>query len=108
VSLGLCAPVAITVEVEGPDRRVFRVGRQVGEGGIDLGVPAPFEPGRPVALRFEIPGGPPVAVRARVALSGDEAEAEGARGGCRLEFVDPPSEVRRAIMDYVKQRLALP
>jgi hypothetical protein len=56
VSLGLGAPAAVPIEVRSQERRVFRLSREIGDGGVRLEQPAPFEPGRPVDVRFTLPG----------------------------------------------------
>jgi hypothetical protein len=109
VSLGLSAPAAVPVEVRAGEHRAFRLSTEIGEGGLRLGKPAPFEPGRPVEVRFALPdGGPAYAFAAEVIATGDEAEGDGSIGGCGLDFLDVPPDVRDAIKDYVARRLGLP
>jgi PilZ domain len=109
----LRAPVAIPVEVRsdaGPEgQRVFRLSTSIGEDGVRLGRPAPFEIGRPVGVRFKLPAGEVVALRAEVlhADSDEEREQEGA-GGRELTFIEPPAEARAAIRVYLRARLGLP
>jgi len=109
----LRAPVAVPVEVRisaGLDaRRVFRLAASVGEDGVRLVRAAPFEIGRPVDVRFVLPAGEPVEVRAEVlhADADDENEHEGA-GGRELAFIEPPGAARAAIGAYVRARLGLP
>src|SRR3954471_15188705 len=89
VSLGLGAPAAVPVEVRSAERRVFRLSREIGEGGVRLEQPAPFEPGRPVDVRFTLPGGSStIQASAEVVVTGDPAEEEGSRGGASLYFLD--------------------
>jgi hypothetical protein len=107
------APVAVPVEIRADDVRVFRLAASVGEDGVRLARPAPFEIGRPVQLRFALPGAESPAatlsLRAEVlhADTEDERANEGA-GGRELTFIEPPSDVRLAIRDYVRARLSLP
>jgi hypothetical protein len=108
VSLGLSAPAAVPIEVRSEERRVFRLSREIGHGGVRLGHPAPFEPGRPVDLRFVLPGSTPIVVRAEVVLTGDPEEADGSRGGAALYFLDLAPELRASIAAYVSERLGLP
>ena len=98
--LSLRAPIAVPVEIRAPARRVFRLAADVGEDGLRLARTAPFEPGRPVDVRFALPDGEAFALRARV--GGDEPE------GDRLEFLEPPAEARVALRRYAHERLGLP
>jgi hypothetical protein len=108
VSLGLSAPAAVPVEVRSGERRVVRLSTEIGDGGVRLALPVPFEPGRPVELRFALPGGAPMALAAQVVATGDPRELDGERGGCGLDFRAPPAELRDAITAYVVDRLGLP
>jgi hypothetical protein len=112
----LRAPAAVPIEVRaataGGTRRVFRLSTSVGEDGVRLGRAAPFEVGRPVDVRFALPAGEAVALRAEVlpvqdGAGDDEDELEGA-GGRELAFIAPPAEARAAIGAYVRARLNLP
>jgi PilZ domain-containing protein len=98
--LSLRAPIAVPVEIRAPARRVFRLAADVGEDGLRLWRTAPFEPGRPVDVRFALPEGEAFALRARMGGDGPE--------GDRLEFLDPPAEARVALRRYAHQRLGLP
>jgi hypothetical protein len=109
VSLGLSAPAAVPIEVRSQDRRVFRLSREIGEGGVRLERPAPFEPGRPVDVRFVLPGGAGrIDATAEVVTTGDSEEQEGASGGAALYFLDLAPERRAEIAAYVAGRLGLP
>jgi Tfp pilus assembly protein PilZ len=109
VSFGLQAPAAVPVELRASQRRVFRLCHEVGEEGLRLAAPAPFEVGEPVTVRLTLPdGGEAVIARAEVALVGDEREGAGAHGGCGLRFIEPTREVRARIASYVAERLGLP
>jgi hypothetical protein len=109
VTLGLQAPAAVPVELRASQRRVFRLSSEVGEEGVRLGAPAPFEVGEPLEVRLVLPDtDEPLRLRAEVALVGDEREAEGANGGCGLRFIEPPRAARDALVAYVSQRLGLP
>jgi hypothetical protein len=107
------APAAVPVEVRVSagveSRRVFRLSTSIGEDGVRLGRAAPFEIGRPVDVRFALPAGEALALRAEVlhADSDDANEHEGG-GGRELTFIEPPGEVRAAIRAYVRARLSLP
>ena len=98
--VSLRAPIAVPVEIRAPARRVFRLAAAVGEDGIRLVRGASFEPGRPVDVRFELPDGGALALRAIVG-EGDAQDDD-------LGFVDPPSEAREALRRYVHGRLGLP
>jgi len=99
--LSLRAPIAIPVEIRAPARRVFRLTANVGEDGVRLRRGSSFEPGRPVEVRFALPGGgEALALRAVVAPGDAEDDA--------LDFVDPPSDSRAALRRYVHDRLGLP
>ena len=106
----LRAPVAVTVEIRragGPEGRVFRLAAAVGEDGLRLERPAPFEIGRPVDVRLTLPDDPePLALRAEIALG--EGDGEGEAGGRELTFVDARAEARVQIHRYVADRLRLP
>ena len=124
MSLGLSAPAAVKVQISSgvgvsggirsgdraDHRRVFRLSREIGTGGVLLERPAPFEPGSPVLVRFSLPGDPLVLeVDAEVVTTGDPAE-EGDGGGCALHFRAsmPDPEIRSAISAYISDRLGLP
>jgi hypothetical protein len=109
VSLGLSAPAAVPIEVRSQDRRVFRLSREIGEGGVRLDRPAPFEPGRPVDLRFALPGSDSrIDATAEVVTTGDAEEQDGSAGGAALYFLDITPETRAEIAGYVAGRLGLP
>jgi hypothetical protein len=109
--VSLRAPIAVPVQISldlGLDaRRVFRLGWNVGEDGIRLAGRLPFETGRQVAVRFGLPGGEGLTLRAHIAAGGvdddEDAEAQG-----ELLFVDPPTDARVALHRYVRERLELP
>ena len=98
--VSLRAPIAVPVEIRAPAGRVFRLSAAVGEDGIRLARGASFEPGRPVDVRFELPDGGVLALRAIIA-EGDAQDDD-------LGFVDPPSDAREALRRYVHGRLGLP
>jgi hypothetical protein len=109
VRYGLAAPVAVPVEVRSGGRRVYRLSLDVGEGGMRLIHPAPFEVGRPVEVRFRLPDvATPITLNAELATSGEAVEEGGERGGCALYFLQPPEEARTAVARYVRDRLGLP
>jgi hypothetical protein len=105
---GLQAPAAIPVEVRSSSRRLFRLSWSLGEEGLLLQRPAPFELGEPVQIRFLIPGTePPMTLRATVQAADDE-DGQHDGGGRGLKLIDPPREAREALHRYVAQRLGLP
>jgi hypothetical protein len=107
--MGLAAPAAVPVEVISADRRVFRLSHEIGPGGLRLVKPAPFEPGRPVVVRFALPGQRErLEVPAEVAVTGDPVEEEGEKGGLQIAFREPTPETRALIAAYVSERLGLP
>jgi hypothetical protein len=105
--------VAVPVEIRSDaGRRVFRLAASVGEDGVRLARPAPFEIGRPVEIAFRLPRGTgetTLSLSAEVlhADADDETTNEGA-GGRELTFIEPPTDARLAIRDYVRERLSLP
>ncbi len=107
----LAVPVEIRVDARADARRVFRLAATVGEDGVRLVRPAPFEIGRPVTVRFALPmpGAAPLALDAELlhADLDDERRYEG-EGGRELTFLHPSSEAREAIRAYVRTRLSLP
>jgi hypothetical protein len=113
--MSLRAPVAVPVEIRSDGaggRRVFRLAASVGEDGVRLVRPAPFEIGRPVEVAFTLPRGvesTSLRLDAEVlhADTTDETTNEGA-GGRELTFIEPPGDARLAIRDYVRERLSLP
>ena len=98
--MSLRAPIAVPVEIRAPARRVFRLAANVGEDGIRLARGASFEPGRPVDVRFALPDGAALELRAVI----DEGDVE----DDEVTFVDPPSDARAVIRGYVQARLGLP
>jgi len=109
--MSLRAPVAIPVEVRsqegaGEVRRAFRLSANVGEDGVRLVRPAPFDIGRPVAISFALPDAEPIVLRAEVALA--DGDGEGEQGGRELIFLGAPAEVRQTLHRYVIDRLGLP
>jgi hypothetical protein len=102
-------PVEVRAQVGTEARRAFRLSQSVGEDGVRLVRPAPFEPGRPVEITFAPPGGPTLRMRAEVlhADADDEKKNEGT-GGRELTFIDASGEARAALRAYVRQRLGLP
>src|SRR5436305_8716223 len=108
MSLGLQAPAAVPVELRASRRRVFRLSREIGEEGLRLERPAPFELGEPVEIRFLLPGTEePMTLRASVEAVDDEDERSGL-GGRGLRLIEAPHEARHALHRYVAQRLGLP
>jgi hypothetical protein len=112
--VSLRAPIAVPVEIRANAGRTFRLAWNIGEDGLRLAAELPFEPGRPVQVRFRLPDGEGFSLAAEVADpdAGDSAEdGRGSTGEPRsweLVFVEPPSEARIALRRYVHQRLELP
>jgi hypothetical protein len=112
----LAVPVEIRVDARADARRVFRLSASVGEDGVRLVRPAPFEIGRPVTVRFVLPMSSSTSERsAPLTLDAellhadvdDERTHEG-DGGRELTFQHPASEAREEIRAYVRARLSLP
>jgi hypothetical protein len=108
----VAVPVEISVELDAGPRRVFRLASSVGEDGVRLVRPAPFEIGRPVRVRLVLPmdtGPELLELDAEVlhADHDDETQNEDA-GGRELTFLHPSAEARLAIRSYVRARLELP
>jgi hypothetical protein len=109
----LRAPIAVTVEVRAAGRRVFRLAANVGEDGIALERPAPFEIGRPVEIAFAMPDdGEGLRLAARVEPgAGDDADGDdrpGREGGRELAFLSLGPDDRERLRGYVADRLGLP
>jgi hypothetical protein len=102
--LSLRAPIAVPVEVRAPAGRVFRLAASVGEDGVRLGRPLPFEPGRPVDVRLTLPDAEnsAIALRAEVRASEREDHPD------ELVFLEAPESARAALRRYVHERLGLP
>jgi len=106
----LRAPIAVTVEVRAAGRRASNVG----EDGLALERPAPFERGRPVVITFAMPGGAErVSLNARVEAGAGDDDEEGDRegrstGGRELAFLAIGEEDRERLRGYVTERLGLP
>ncbi len=106
---GLEAPAAIAVEVGASDNRVFRLSFAIGDEGLRLERPAPYEIGRDLRLQFWLPDARvPLALRARLETTGDPTEGGGEHGGCGLRFLSPDLATRAALTGYVLDRLGLP
>jgi hypothetical protein len=109
VSLGLSAPAAVPVELRAADRRSVRLSEEIGTGGIRLTSAAPFEPGRPVEVRFALPGSTVTLVMdGEVVTTGDPSEDAGERGGAAIYFLKPTPDERTALASYVSERLGIP
>jgi hypothetical protein len=115
--LSLRAPIAVTVEVRAAGRRVFRLAANLGEDGLALERPAPFERGRPVEIAFALPDGAErLRLDARVEAGAqdqdDNDDGEGGRGGPaggrELAFLSVDEDARRLLRAYVIERLGLP
>lgn len=109
--MSLRAPIAVTVEVRAAGRRVFRLAENLGEDGIALERPAPFDVGRPVEVTFALPDDPTLLrLPARLEVrSGDEDDdREDGAGGRALTFLAVGEDDRHRLQDYVRDRLDLP
>lgn len=107
--MSLRAPIAVPVSVSANGRRAFRLSRSVGEDGVRLMRPAPFEPRRPVAISFSLPDDPaPITLRAEVANTDADRDAEERAQGRELLFIEPPEADRARVRRYVASRLGLP
>ena len=105
--MSLRAPIAVTVEVRAAGRRVFRLAENLGEDGIALERPAPFDIGRPVEVAFPLPDDPTLLrLPARLDVRGGDDE-EGA-GGRALTFLAVGEDDRDRLQGYVRDRLDLP
>jgi hypothetical protein len=105
---GLQAPAAIPVELRSSHRRLFRLSFTVGEEGLRLERPAPFELGEPVMVTFLLPGAAePLTLRATVEAVDDEDERN-EKGGRGLKLLEAPHAAREALHRYVARRLGLP
>ncbi len=108
MSLGLSAPAAVPVEVTAGDLRVFRLSAEIGTGGLRLVKAAPFEPGRPVTVRFTLPGAPaPIELEGELVTTGDPSE-DGEGGGAAVYFFGPSHEAAFALSSYISDRLGIP
>jgi len=110
--VSLRAPIAVTVEVRAAGRRVFRLAENLGEDGLALERPAPFDIGRPVEIFFALPDDAEgLRLPARVEIrdgDGDEADAHRDGGGRALTFLAVGEDDRQRLRGYVKERLGLP
>jgi hypothetical protein len=112
--VSLRAPIAVTVEVRAAGRRVFRLAANVGEDGIALERPAPFEIGRPVEVAFGIPDdteGLRLFARVEAGHEDDEEAGDdgpGGAGGRELIFLSIDPSDRERLRGYVTDRLGLP
>jgi hypothetical protein len=104
--VGLRAPIAVPVEIRAPKRRLHRLAWAIGVDGLRLEHPAPFERGRPVDVRFTLPGGETLSLRAEIGDDDDDTDHD--ERSRELAFLNPPEEARLAIHRYVQERLELP
>ena len=108
--MSLRAPIAVPVTISADGRRAFRLARSIGEDGVRLARPAPFEPRRPVAVSFALPddGTPPIALRAEVGNTDADHDAAERSEGRELLFIEPAEADRARLRRYVASRLGLP
>jgi hypothetical protein len=109
--VSLRAPIAVTVEVRAAGRRVFRLAENLGEDGIALERPAPFDIGRPVEVTFALPDDPAlIRLPARLEVRGgdEEEDREPGLGGRALTFLAVGEDDRQRLQGYVRERLDLP
>jgi hypothetical protein len=107
----LRAPIAVSIEIRTagePDRRVFRLAAAIGEDGLRLERPAPFDIGRPVEARFLLPDDTDGTLTLRAALALADEDGEGEHGGRELIFIEAPADARFRLHRYVADRLGLP
>lgn len=104
--MSLRAPIAVPVELRADAQRAFRLCWNVGEDGLRLVGSLPFEAGRIVEARFQLPGGELLVLPARVTAGGPEREEPDEPGA--LSFIEPPGDARAALHRYVVERLELP
>jgi hypothetical protein len=104
--VSLRAPIAVPVELRADAQRAFRLAWNVGEDGLRLCGSVPFERGRLIQVRFQLPGGELLALPARVTAGGPEREEPDEPGA--FSFFEPPGEARAALHRYVVERLELP
>jgi hypothetical protein len=87
--------------------RCFRLGHEVSEEGLLLGVPVPDDLDGPVELSFFLPEDErPVAARGSVVKIAVSDEEEATRRG--LRFLQLDEETRGRIARYVLERSAIP
>jgi len=109
--VSLRAPIAVTVEVRAAGRRVFRLAENLGEDGIALERPAPFDVGRPVEVTFALPDDPtPFRLPARLDVRGgdEDDDRDESMGGRGLTFLAVGEDDRHRLQGYVRDRLDLP
>src|SRR5579872_1751475 len=93
--MSLRVPIAVPVLVSAGGRRAFRLARSIGEDGLRLQRPAPFEPRRPVDVRFSLPDETAViALRAEVGNTSADDDAAERSQGRELFFIEPPEADR--------------
>jgi hypothetical protein len=106
--MSLRVPIAVPVSISADGRRVFRLARSIGEDGLRLQRPAPFEPRRPVDIRFVLPDETAaIAVRAEVGNTDEDDDAAERSEGRELFFIEPPEADRALVRRYVTTRLGL-
>lgn len=107
--MSLRVPIAVPVEISADGRRAFRLARSIGEDGLRLQRPVPFEPRRPVMIRFGLPG-ETVAIKLRAEVGNTDADDDAAERsqGRELFFIEPPETERAQVRHYVATRLGLP
>jgi hypothetical protein len=110
----IAVPVELRVDARADARRAFRLAWNIGEDGLRLCGDLPFESGRLVEARFQLPGGEALALRARIIAGGSDRERGDQNGdpsdaeAGELDFLDPPSDARNVLRRYVIARLELP
>jgi PilZ domain-containing protein len=111
--VSLRAPIAVAVEVRSEAGRVFRLSANVGEDGVRFSRPLPFEPGRPVEVRFRLPDGELIGLAGHVGREESDEASDDQPSGAEprpreVAFRDPPAEARVMLRRYVQARLELP
>ncbi len=109
--MSLRAPIAVTVEVRAAGRRVFRLAENLGEDGIALERPAPFDIGRPVEVSFALPDDPtPFRLPARLDLRGgdEDNDRDDSVGGRARTSLAVGEDDRLRLQGSVRERPDLP
>ena len=107
--MSLRVPIAVPVQISADGRRAFRLARSIGEDGVRLQRPVPFEPRRSVEVRFALPDETTIInVRAEVSNTDEDNDAAERSEGRELLFIEPPEADRAMLRKYVATRLGLP
>jgi hypothetical protein len=110
------APIAVPVEIRAGNRRVYRLAHDIGEDGLSLEQPAPFDEGRPVEIRFVLPlpdETVALTLKAELQAGSHAAVDEDGRpletfGGSELSFHEMSPNDLEELRRYIKGRLTRP